>query len=308
MIELKTIEADGGITIHIEQDTEADSPRNWGNLGKMVCWHRRYDLGDKHEFKTPDDFTEWSKLNVISAMLPLHLLDHSGIWMRTTSFRDVDPGQWDSGQVGWIYMTEEEFEGGCGGDLQKALDQLRAEVDTYNKYLQGEVYRYWLDRNGELGHSCGGYYSYDECLEEAKEEATNAAAVGPDDEELVEVLEDVIKRADSLRHSIERSGNQRPNLVRRLQASLAIQKRLVEELLAHHDGEKAPHECDKSPTGLHQPSCNALDFRVADGGVNEGDEGVILDVLCKHCHAGGSVRAFFEDIQWDLNPDGGGDE
>jgi len=44
--------------IHVEQDSEPLNPRvDWdGNIGHMMCWWNRYDLGDKNEFKEPEDF------------------------------------------------------------------------------------------------------------------------------------------------------------------------------------------------------------------------------------------------------------
>lgn len=37
-------------------------------------------------------------------MMPLYLMDHSGLAMQTESFHDP----WDSGQVGWIYVSKED--------------------------------------------------------------------------------------------------------------------------------------------------------------------------------------------------------
>ena len=34
-----------------------ESPREWDNFGTMICFHKKYNLGDKHDFKTPEDFT-----------------------------------------------------------------------------------------------------------------------------------------------------------------------------------------------------------------------------------------------------------
>jgi hypothetical protein len=47
--------------IEIEQDEDAPNPRqDYDNLGVMVCWHDRYDLGDvKSDYQTdPDSFVE----------------------------------------------------------------------------------------------------------------------------------------------------------------------------------------------------------------------------------------------------------
>ena len=41
----------------IEQDQDAQNPRvDFDNVGTMVCWHRNYDLGDKHTYSDSDDF------------------------------------------------------------------------------------------------------------------------------------------------------------------------------------------------------------------------------------------------------------
>lgn len=44
--------------LEIVRDEFPEDPRNWDNLGTMVCWHRRYNLGDKHDYKTYRDFLE----------------------------------------------------------------------------------------------------------------------------------------------------------------------------------------------------------------------------------------------------------
>jgi len=35
-----------GARISIYYDHDAESPRDWDNIGTMACWHRRYNLGD----------------------------------------------------------------------------------------------------------------------------------------------------------------------------------------------------------------------------------------------------------------------
>jgi hypothetical protein len=44
-----------GKTIKVSYDEDAESPRDWDNLGTMVCFHRRYNLGDDHKHSTPED-------------------------------------------------------------------------------------------------------------------------------------------------------------------------------------------------------------------------------------------------------------
>ncbi|ATO48612.1 hypothetical protein P4V86_03655 [Brevibacillus laterosporus] len=147
----------------IEQDTIPDSPRNWDNLGKMVCWHSRYSLGDKHTHDSPRDFLmslavdydesdrdldelkDYELMEIIDphiVILPLFLYDHSGITMNTTGFSCL----WDSGQIGWIYATKEAFRNETGYTEEelfkggKAKEMLRNEVKVYDQYLTGDVY------------------------------------------------------------------------------------------------------------------------------------------------------------------------
>lgn len=44
-------------TLIVEPDNEPVNPReDCCPLGTMVCWHRRYRLGDEHSFSSPEDF------------------------------------------------------------------------------------------------------------------------------------------------------------------------------------------------------------------------------------------------------------
>jgi hypothetical protein len=100
----KTIESNGTV-LKILFDANAENPRKeWDNLGKMVCWHRRYSLGDDHQFDSPSDFLDSIKGKDV-VLLPLYLYDHSGLTMSTTPFSCP----WDSGQVGFIYAEKDVF-------------------------------------------------------------------------------------------------------------------------------------------------------------------------------------------------------
>lgn len=91
-------------------------------------------------------------------MLPLYLYDHSGITMNTRGFHC----QWDSGQVGWIYITDEQANTEWSGEYKKTTEQireyLREEVKIYDMYLTGSVYGFVLnDPDGEHEDSCWGF-------------------------------------------------------------------------------------------------------------------------------------------------------
>lgn len=162
-----------GYSIDIAQDIDSESPREWDNLGKMVCWHSRYDLGDKHDFEDPEEFL--ASVEAGDVVLPLFLYDHSGITMRTRSFND----QWDSGQVGYIIARKEDYlkefnQTKTSLKLRnKVRDILEAEVKTYDQFLVGDVYGYSIEKiDSEAGNrkedSLWGLYGYDYALSEAK--------------------------------------------------------------------------------------------------------------------------------------------
>lgn len=193
-----------GFTVRIGQDDGPESPRDWDNIGTMVCWHRRYNLGDEQPSANPDDYMigmlgdameyehdpvererlqdtiealeegeagedvlhEW--LNKYYTILPLYLYDHSGITMSTSAFSCP----WDSGQVGFIYArNDKQSELGPDYTLEQAL---RQEVETYDQYLRGDVYYYVVeDEDGEFLDSCSGFFGFDYVREQATE-ALNA--------------------------------------------------------------------------------------------------------------------------------------
>lgn len=54
------------------------------------------------------------------------------------------------------------------GSYEKAVSYLKGEVNTYNQWVNGEVYGYVITKDGEEVDSCWGYYGYDHCEDEAK--------------------------------------------------------------------------------------------------------------------------------------------
>lgn len=50
--------ASGKVVVgYLSDDPDPPNPRDDDNLGVMICWHRRYNLGDKHNYADPDDLT-----------------------------------------------------------------------------------------------------------------------------------------------------------------------------------------------------------------------------------------------------------
>ena len=173
-----------GYTIKIDQDDIDESPREWGTLGKMVCFHNRYTLGDKNDFDK-DDFQSWGELEKAirktedtRVIAPLYLYDHSGLRIKIGNFYGLLPqghAEFDSGQVGFIYVTNEAIRKEYNvkkvtkNMIEKALKVLENEVKLYDQYISGDIYRFFIeDADGVEVDSCGGNYGYTETLEEAK--------------------------------------------------------------------------------------------------------------------------------------------
>lgn len=54
--------------LKVEYDDTPINPRtDYDNFGKMVCWHSRYDLGDKHDFSEPSEFLKQLARDSLSA-------------------------------------------------------------------------------------------------------------------------------------------------------------------------------------------------------------------------------------------------
>jgi len=165
-----------GYSISIEQDENPYNPRYYNdNLGIMVCFHGRYDLGDKTDL-TSKMFENWNDLEEhlfkkerAKYVTPLYLYDHSGITISAEPFSCP----WDSGQIGFIYTTSkrirEQFKHKKLCDIaDDIIQQLLSEVKIYDQYLTGDIYGYMIKKDDIDIDSCWGFYGYDETLQEAK--------------------------------------------------------------------------------------------------------------------------------------------
>lgn len=159
----------GKYTVKVVYDTEPESPRMWDNVGTLVCWHKRCDMGDVN-LKTGDRITIDFKKSIC---LPVYLYEHSGQTISTDNTRYPFTDYWDAGQVGIIYVTKKNAvkEWGkkkCTKDVErKARKALESEIKTYNQYLTGQVYgiEVMCTTTEEIVDSLYGYYGdLAECL------------------------------------------------------------------------------------------------------------------------------------------------
>ena len=168
----------------VEHDNEPMNPRtDWDNITTIVSFHKSYDIGDKHEYKH-EDFDSWDEMEKqilldykVLLIKPLYMYDHSGITISTSPFGC----QWDSGQVGFVFIDEKQLNKMCGKDFERGDEKLNlileGEVKTYDEYLTGQVYQYTIYEihTCDLGHqhksvveSCGSYYDEGDCRDEGQ--------------------------------------------------------------------------------------------------------------------------------------------
>lgn len=182
----------GNVTLQIVYDINATNPREFYNIGKMACWSKSYDLGDKKPECSPGEFLRQLAYNVTCmpkekitdkvisellkehyVILPLFAYLHGDIAISTKPFTC----KWDSGQIGYIYALKQEFINETGYTEEelfnegKAEEMLKEEVKTYNDYLTGNVYGYYITeektcetcnhKHETVLEACCGFYGDD---------------------------------------------------------------------------------------------------------------------------------------------------
>lgn len=134
------------VTLKIVYDSCPENPRDWDNLGTMVAWHRKYDLGDKHRYADTTDLFESLIRDVLDKSLNMEYsfaapLDYENDVLFDCVMEFLKPKDlegfvkqyytilplylydhsgtimnttgfscpWDSGQVGWIFCSHKRM-------------------------------------------------------------------------------------------------------------------------------------------------------------------------------------------------------
>lgn len=157
-----------GYTIKVFPDDIPENPRtNFPHLGRMLYTSSRYELGDDRV--SSDVIDDILKREDVFA-LPVYAFIHGNVVLHVQAFED----RFDSGQSGVIYCERKdanaEYPELSGNDLQKKVfERFKAEVEEFSHYLNGEVYGFEItEPHGITEHSCWGFYSIEDCIEDAK--------------------------------------------------------------------------------------------------------------------------------------------
>lgn len=169
----------GNRTVKIYRDPTPINPREeWDQEDVMVCFHKRYNLGDTGHGYSYDHYGNWSELEAAiredhnpDALLPIFMIDHSGTSFSTEPFSCP----WDSGQVGFVFLPHGkalEIYGKNDAEREsKAIEFIKASVKEYDDYCNGNCYGYVVeDEDGEEEDSCWGFLGdLEYCKEQAKD-------------------------------------------------------------------------------------------------------------------------------------------
>jgi hypothetical protein len=184
-----------GFTVTIEYDQDCASPRDDESPScKLVLAHRQYDLPNDASVNF-GDFTGWAEVaqhlrdeHGALYLLAVYMIDHSGVALRVSGGGNPfweDPGEWDSGQLGWAYITAETWRDCTGreifwpasqADQQRARELITADVEQYGAYLNGECFGYRVtDQYSKELDSCWGIIGYEWAEQEANMSADQSA-------------------------------------------------------------------------------------------------------------------------------------
>lgn len=172
----------------IRHDEFTESPRAWVNVGYFFTKERRYNSpdgtdhelydcmleGEEHASNT-EEHMEYIKtfakrdydIDVIH-ITPVYRYEHGRILYKRGTTRGFDVSN-----CGFYIVTKETAEDmGVDPTDTSAMDiYIDGELDTYTKYVNGEVYGYELfDESGERIDSCWGFYDLEDIRQELPDE------------------------------------------------------------------------------------------------------------------------------------------
>lgn len=186
--------------VRIERDECPQNPRENDNMGKMVCWHKKYILGDEQPdetscewrtnlaieacprlgdiieywdnegyYKLRDDHTHGEAIGAISChvedMVAAILEKHFIILPLYLYDHSGITMNTEGFACPWDSGQVGVIYCGNGTMRQATIENLKLEVATYDQYLTGDVYGFIceeeVDGEWEETDSCWGFYGND---------------------------------------------------------------------------------------------------------------------------------------------------
>lgn len=123
----------------------------------------------------------------VPLVLPVSAYEHSGVSVSLgTDNHWSDPGGWDSGWIGWLFITHDQVKS-WGTPPDRIEDALRGGFEEFAAWVAGDCYGYRiLSPDGDEIESCWGFYGWDifdenaDTITECKSIIDDAIAAGED--------------------------------------------------------------------------------------------------------------------------------
>lgn len=155
-----------GYKVRIEQDESPQSPTEYGDTGLfLVANHRQFYVAEPGEKRVPEDpDTLIKRYKKTHWIFPLEAYIHSGVVLAYGHEGQFPDRRWDVSQLGFVFVSKKQWR-----LSKKAKEVGQGLIDSWNKYLSGEVYGYITkDPDGDEIDSCWGIYD-DDALSYTKE-------------------------------------------------------------------------------------------------------------------------------------------
>lgn len=199
--EIEVIMSDDGKTrvrLMSDWDGEMSNPREYMATEIVTPPLRRWNVATPDaEFQDQFDalyercggeaFARYMRIFHGIEVLPVYMYEHSAVALSVGSFVGrAQHAEWDSGQIGWAYITPERIEETGITDYEGAI---ATEVETLGQWMNGEVYGYIVeerrdytkvyhdgdeseeDYDWQETDSCWGFIGYDNVESEARSAA-----------------------------------------------------------------------------------------------------------------------------------------
>lgn len=196
----KTLEYPEGYHVELFYDEDASNPvTEFDSQPKIIMhagaerrcgwttdreWAGYLEEALSHDWKTfkrlaqvHDAFTRWARAyHRVAAILPFTLYEHSG---QMVELGTVGRDKWDSGWVGYMLITDEQWRDWQGLGPDGPIDHvgaelsLRASFSEFASWVSGDCYSFAAyDPEGNHVGSCGGFYGSDSYAEQQRTKFT----------------------------------------------------------------------------------------------------------------------------------------
>jgi hypothetical protein len=173
---------------HLQAEIHYDQDPYTPELACTITYNTRsrYTLGTVTADSERDEAIARSIRSGEYIGLPVFAYVHGGVAIQAAQTNPFHC-QWDSGRSGWAYMTKAEVREAFGvkritkSIKEQALALMRAEVENFSQYLNGEVYGFIIrDTNtDEALDSCWGYYGLQYVEDEARSALKQMESITP---------------------------------------------------------------------------------------------------------------------------------